>query len=83
MRPAPSIGVVETPDSRRRYAWTYGCIVTMFMVIDKLLARLGHHDEVRAGTSDAGVLTGTAAPGTRNNFAGAPAYGYHTVACDG
>ncbi len=59
------------------------CIVTTLVVIDKLPATLGHHDDVRAGASDAEVLIGTAAPGARNNFAGAPAYGYHTVSCNG
>jgi len=32
-------------------------MVTTFVVIDKLLATLGHHGDVRAGASDAAVLT--------------------------
>jgi len=32
-------------------------IVTTFVIVDKLLAALGHRDDVRAGASDAAVLT--------------------------
>src|SRR3954452_19390051 len=32
-------------------------IVTTFVVIDKIMAALGHRDDVRAGASDAEVLT--------------------------
>jgi hypothetical protein len=33
------------------------CIVTASVIIDKTMAKLGHHDDVRARASDAGVLT--------------------------
>src|SRR5215211_5088523 len=50
-------GVVEAPNSRREGRMDDDFIVTAFVVLDKTMAALGHRVDVRAGASDAEVLT--------------------------
>jgi len=50
-------GVVGAPGSRREGHLEDNFIVTAFVLLDKTMATLGHRDDVRAGASDAAVLT--------------------------